>query len=88
MMHNPETIRQESLKDELKTKLEETFANLEDEIKQEREGSDGENSWLECFSTQIAFIQNVFSPRNNVSKEMFFSITDEISQGKFGSEAI
>ncbi len=85
---NPETIRQESLKDELKMKLEEIFAKLEDEIEQEREGSDGENSWLQCFSTQIAFIQNVFSPRNNVSKEVFFNITDEISQSKFGQKVI
>ncbi len=77
---------QENLKDTLKEKLEVFFVDIEKNIEQEIENTKGENSWLDCFATQMNGIQLIFF--KNINREKAIEITSEISHGQFGLEKI
>lgn len=76
------------LKDELFLKSNELFADFEKKIAQEISDTKGGNSWVDCLTTRVTAIQNVFMPRDEINRKTFFDITGKISNGPFGSSEI
>lgn len=87
-MENIETNK-ESLNntlDVILNSLDRLCDNAKDSIKQESNDTEGKNSWLDCFATQVLKAQLIIA--KNASKEKFIQISEIISKGPFGSEEI